>query len=78
MYEYGARAGFWRIHQEFQKRGLPMTIFGVGMALARHPHIVDAIKNSPYDVVSHGQRGFIIKTWILRLSACIWIRHSLY
>ena len=56
MYEYGARAGFWRIHQEFQKRGLPMTIFGVGMALARHPHIVDAIKNSPYDVVSHGQR----------------------
>ena len=33
-----------------------MTIFGVGMALARHPHIVDAIKNSPYDVVSHGQR----------------------
>ncbi|MFV8192795.1 allantoinase PuuE [Acinetobacter soli] len=56
MYEYGARAGFWRIHQEFQKRGLPMTIFGVGMALARHPYIVDAIKNSPYDVVSHGQR----------------------
>ena len=56
MYEYGASAGFWRIHQEFQKRGLPMTIFGVGMALARHPHIVDAIKNSPYDVVSHGQR----------------------
>lgn len=56
MYEYGARAGFWRIHQEFQKRGLPMTIFGVGMALARHPHIVEAIKNSPYDVVSHGQR----------------------
>lgn len=56
MYEYGARAGFWRIHQEFQKRGLPMTIFGVGMALARHPHIVDAIKDSPYDVVSHGQR----------------------
>lgn len=56
MYEYGARAGFWRIHQEFQKRGLPMTIFGVGMALARHPHIVNAIKNSPYDVVSHGQR----------------------
>lgn len=56
MYEYGARAGFWRIHQEFQKRGLPMTIFGVGMALARHPHIVEAIKNSPYDVISHGQR----------------------
>ncbi|MGE8537765.1 MAG: allantoinase PuuE [Acinetobacter sp.] len=56
MYEYGARAGFWRIHQEFQKRGLPMTIFGVGMALARNPYIVEAIKDADYDVVSHGQR----------------------
>ena len=56
MYEYGARAGFWRIHAEFQKRGLPMTIFGVGMALARNPYIVEAIKHSNYDVVSHGQR----------------------
>ena len=56
MYEYGSRAGFWRIHEEFQKRGLPMTIFGVGMALARNPHIVQAIKDADYDVVSHGQR----------------------
>lgn len=56
MYEYGSRAGFWRIHQEFQKRNLPMTIFGVGMALVRNPYVVDAIKKSNYDVVSHGQR----------------------
>ncbi|MBF7688240.1 allantoinase PuuE [Acinetobacter rathckeae] len=56
MYEYGSRAGFWRIHNEFKQRGLPMTIFGVGMALARNPYIVDAIKNSNYDIVSHGQR----------------------
>ena len=56
MYEYGSRAGFWRIHQEFQKRGLPMTIFGVGMALARNPYVVEAIKKAQYDVVSHGQR----------------------
>lgn len=56
MYEYGSRAGFWRIHEEFQKRGLPMTIFGVGMALARNPYIVQAIKDADYDVVSHGQR----------------------
>jgi len=56
MYEYGSRAGFWRIHEEFQKRDLPMTIFGVGMALARNPHIVQAIKDADYDVVSHGQR----------------------
>ena len=56
MYEYGSRAGFWRIHQEFQKRGLPMTIFGVGMALARNPYVVEAIQQANYDVVSHGQR----------------------
>ena len=56
MYEYGSRAGFWRIHEEFQKRQLPMTIFGVGMALVRNPYIVEAIKQANYDVVSHGQR----------------------
>ena len=56
MYEYGSRAGFWRIHNEFKKRNLPMTIFGVGMALVRNPYIVEAIKTSNYDVVSHGQR----------------------
>ncbi|MBF7691100.1 allantoinase PuuE [Acinetobacter pollinis] len=56
IYEYGSRAGFWRIHEEFQKRNLPLTIFGVGMALARHMPIVEAIKQANYDVVSHGQR----------------------
>lgn len=56
MYEYGSRAGFWRIHNEFKKRNLPMTIFGVGMALIRNPYIVNAIQEANYDVVSHGQR----------------------
>lgn len=56
LYEYGSRAGFWRIHNEFQKRGLTMSIFGVAMALARNPEIVAAIKTADYDVVSHGWR----------------------
>ena len=56
MYEYGSRAGFWRIHAEFKRRNLPMTIFGVGMALARNPYVVEAIREARYDVVSHGQR----------------------
>ncbi len=56
LYEYGSRCGFWRIHQEFQKRSLPLTIFGVAMALARNPFIVQAIKEAKYDVVSHGWR----------------------
>ena len=56
MYEYGSRAGFWRIHEEFQRRNLPMTIFGVGMALIRNSYVVEAIKSAGYDVASHGQR----------------------
>ncbi|MFW1965354.1 polysaccharide deacetylase family protein, partial [Acinetobacter baumannii] len=56
MYEYGSRAGFWRIHNEIQRRKLPMTIFGVAMALVRNPYIVEAIKQADYDVVSHGYR----------------------
>ena len=43
LYEYGSRAGFWRIHREFSQRGLPLTVFGVAMALARHPEIVAAV-----------------------------------
>jgi allantoinase len=56
LYEYGSRAGFWRIHNEFQKRGLPLTVFGIAMALARNPEIVAAINAAEYDVVSHGWR----------------------
>lgn len=56
LYEYGSRAGFWRIHNEFQRRGLPLTVFGVAMALARNPEVVEAIKSANYDVVSHGWR----------------------
>lgn len=56
LYEYGSRAGFWRIYHEFQRRGLTMTIFGVAMALARNPQVVAAIRQADYDVVSHGWR----------------------
>ncbi|WP_192458978.1 allantoinase PuuE [Musicola keenii] len=56
LYEYGSRAGFWRIHQEFQRRGLPLTVFGVAMALARNPAVTAAIREADYDVVSHGWR----------------------
>jgi allantoinase len=39
IYEYGSRAGVWRILREFERRGLPLTVFGVGMALQRHPEL---------------------------------------
>ncbi|MBK4775818.1 allantoinase PuuE [Candidatus Pantoea edessiphila] len=56
LYEYGSRVGFWRIHNEFQLRKLPLTIFGVSLALAKNLEIVQAIKQANYDVVNHGWR----------------------
>ncbi len=42
MYEYGSRVGVWRILREFEQRELPLTVFGVGMALERYPELVAA------------------------------------
>tara|TARA_E500000331_G_scaffold111683_1_gene108834 strand:+ start:478 stop:1380 length:903 start_codon:yes stop_codon:yes gene_type:complete len=56
LYEYGSRRGFWRIHKIFQEKKIPITIFGVGMALEKNPEICRAIKNSDYEVASHGWR----------------------
>ena len=44
IYEYGARAGFWRLRRIFTERNIPLSVFGVGMALARHPAAVAAMK----------------------------------
>ncbi|UMX54269.1 hypothetical protein MJ524_14910 [Escherichia coli] len=73
LYEYGSRAGFWRIHREFSQRGLPLTVFGVAMALARHPEIVAAIKAADYDGGQpYGWRWIHYpSTWILPRSASI-------
>jgi allantoinase len=56
LYEYGSRRGFWRLHKLFQEKKIPITIFGVGMALEKNPEICRAIKNSDYEVASHGWR----------------------
>jgi putative urate catabolism protein len=56
IYEYGARAGAWRIVREFEKRGLPLTVFGVGMALQRHPELTDAFQELGYEIACHGWR----------------------
>ncbi|MDC1296632.1 allantoinase PuuE [Alphaproteobacteria bacterium] len=56
IYEYGSRRGFWRIHDEFIKRNIPLTIFGVGLALQKNPEICQAIKNSNFEIASHGYR----------------------
>ena len=56
LYEYGSRRGFWRLHKLFQEKKIPVTIFGVGMALEKNPEICKAIKDAGYEVASHGWR----------------------
>jgi allantoinase len=56
LYEYGSKRGFWRLHELFQEKKIPITIFGVAMALERNPEICNAIKVSDYEVACHGWR----------------------
>jgi allantoinase len=56
IYEYGSRAGVWRILREFEKRGLPLTVFGVGMALQRHPELTAAFVELGHEIACHGWR----------------------
>ena len=56
IYEYGSRAGVWRILREFEKRGLPLTVFGVGMALQRHPELTSAFVELGHEIACHGWR----------------------
>jgi len=54
IYDYGARAGFWRLHGLFTGAGIPVTIYGVASALARSPEQVAAMKSAGWEIASHG------------------------
>jgi putative urate catabolism protein len=56
MYEYGSRVGFWRLHQLFTEREIPITVFGVAMALERNPDGVAAMREANWEIASHGYR----------------------
>ena len=56
IYEYGSRVGVWRILNEFKSRNLPMTIFGIGMALDRYPELAKTFIAYGHEIVSHGWR----------------------
>jgi putative urate catabolism protein len=56
IYEYGSRAGVWRILREFEKRQLPLTVFGVGMALQRVPDVTAAFVELGHEIACHGWR----------------------
>jgi putative urate catabolism protein len=56
IYEYGSRSGFWRLHRMFSTRGIPVTVYGIAMALMRNPEAVAAMKAADWEIASHGYR----------------------
>jgi putative urate catabolism protein len=55
-YEYGSRAGFWRLYRLFTDRQIPVTVYGIAMALARNPDAVAAMLEADWEITSHGYR----------------------
>lgn len=55
-YEYGSRQGVWRLLRLFRERGVPLTVFGVAMAMQRHPAVVEAFLRDGHEIASHGWR----------------------
>ena len=56
IYEYGARSGFWRLWRAFTRRNMPVTVYGVTLAMARNPEAVAAMKEADWEIASHGYR----------------------
>ena len=56
LYEYGSRAGFWRLWRLFTERDMPVTVYGVTVAMARNPEAVAAMKEAGWEIASHGLR----------------------
>lgn len=56
MYEYGSRAGFWRLYRLFTERNIPVTVYGVAMALERNLEAVQAMLEADWEIASHGYR----------------------
>ncbi len=56
IYEYGSRAGFWRLFRLFTERDIPVTVFGVAMAMERNPEAVEAMLKAKWEICSHGYR----------------------
>lgn len=56
IYEYGSRAGFWRLHRMFTRLNVPVTVYGVTLAMARNPEAVAAMNEAGWEIASHGYR----------------------
>src|SRR4029077_5490755 len=57
MLEYGSGVSFWRVHPLYKEPAVPLTVFGCALALERNPKVAAAIRESGWDVCSHGWRG---------------------
>lgn len=56
LYEYGSRAGFWRLHRLFTERGAPVTVYGVATAMEQNPQAVEAMLKAGWEIATHGYR----------------------
>jgi putative urate catabolism protein len=56
LFEYGSRAGFWRLHRTFTSRNVPITVYAVAMAMERNPAAVDAMMDAGWEIATHGYR----------------------
>ncbi len=56
LYEYGSRAGFWRLYRLFTERNIPLTVYAVAMALERNPEVAEAMVAASWEIASHGYR----------------------
>lgn len=63
IYEYGARAGFWRLHRLFEEYRMPVTVYGVATALARSPEQVTAMQDARWEIASHGLKWIEYKDY---------------
>lgn len=83
LFEYGSRVGFWRLWRMFAERGVPMTVYGVTLALARNPEAVAAMHEAGWEIASHGlrwiehkdmteaeERAYIAETMALHTQVC--------
>ncbi|MCA8928094.1 MAG: allantoinase PuuE [Alphaproteobacteria bacterium] len=62
IYEFGSRAGFWRLYRLFTERRIPVTVFAVGMAMARNPEAAQAMVEAEWEIASHGYRWIDYRT----------------
>jgi putative urate catabolism protein len=63
IYEYGSRAGFWRLWRMFTARNMPVTVYGVATALQRNPDVVVAMKEANWEIASHGLKWIEYKDY---------------